>query len=163
MDNSNNNQQNQDPNSNANQAELGADSGVGNATTDSTEKKILLVDDESDILETYSEVLMDDGFKVDVALNGNEALALLEQGKYDIVLLDIMMPNGPDGIEVLKESRGNQDKYGKPIIIMLTNLALTNNVKEAFDYGAEGYLIKLSLSNEQLVKKVRGFLQGFGG
>jgi CheY-like chemotaxis protein len=126
------------------------------------QKKVLLVDDESDILETYSEVLMDDGFKVDVALNGNEALALLEQNQYDIVLLDIMMPSGPDGIEVLKTARGDSDKYGKPIIIMLTNLALTNNVKEAFDYGAEGYLIKLSLSNEQLVKKVKGFLQGFG-
>lgn len=124
--------------------------------------KILVVDDEVDILSSYQEVLEDAGFNVDTATNGNEALTLLENNEYSLVLLDIMMPIGPDGIEVLKLARSDTNKYKKPIIVMLTNLALTNNVKEAFDYGAEGYLIKLSLSNDQLVQKVKGYLQGFG-
>lgn len=128
---------------------------------DEKKKKILLVDDDLGILESYQEVLTEAGFEVQTAEGGTPALDLLEKNDYNIVLLDIMMPNGPDGIEVLKLVKSDEAKYKKPIIIMLTNLALTNNVKEAFDYGAEGYLIKLSLSNEQLVKKVKGYLQGF--
>ncbi|MFW5720234.1 MAG: response regulator [Candidatus Dojkabacteria bacterium] len=126
-------------------------------------KKILIVDDEPNILELYSEVLMDAGFQIDTASNGNEALQKAADNVYDLILLDIMMNDGPDGLECLRTMKGDQNTYKKPIIVMLTNLALTNNVKEAFDHGAEGYLIKLTLSNEQLVKKVKGFLQGFGG
>lgn len=130
------------------------------ATKNST--LILLVDDEPSILELYSEVLRDAGFLVETASNGNEALMKAAEKEYGLVLLDIMMNDGPDGLEVLKILKSDTSKYKKPIIVMLTNLAITNNVKDAYDYGAEGYLIKLALSNEQLVKKVKGFLQGFG-
>lgn len=122
---------------------------------------ILLVDDESGIIDLYSEVLREAGFQVDTACDGNEALMKSAEKEYGLILLDIMMNNGPDGLEVLKIIKSDQAKYKKPIIVMLTNLAITNNVKDAYDYGAEGYLIKLALSNEQLVKKVKGFLQGF--
>lgn len=125
-------------------------------------KKILIVDDEPNILELYAEVLTDAGFVVETAINGLEALRKVEEKFYDLILLDIMMSDGPDGIECLKLIKSNPEKYRKPIIVMLTNLALTNNVKEAFEHGAEGYLIKLTLSNEHLVKKVKGYLQGFG-
>ncbi len=131
-----------------------------NTTNKST--LILLVDDEPAILELYSEVLRDAGFTVETASNGNEALMKASEKEYGLVLLDIMMNEGPDGLEVLKILKSNTDKYKKPIIVMLTNLAITNNVKDAYDYGSEGYLIKLALSNEQLVKKVKGFLHGFG-
>lgn len=122
---------------------------------------ILLVDDEPSILELYSEVLRDAGFSVETASNGNEALMKAAEKEFGLVLLDIMMNEGPDGLEVLKILKASPEKYKKPIIVMLTNLAITNNVKDAYDYGAEGYLIKLALSNEQLVKKVKGFLHGF--
>lgn len=122
---------------------------------------ILLVDDEPGMLELYSEVLRDAGFEVDTASNGNEALLKASEKEYSLILLDIMMNEGPDGIQVLRIIKSNPDKYKKPIVVMLTNLAITNNVKDAYDYGAAGYLIKLALSNDQLVKKVRGFLHGF--
>jgi CheY-like chemotaxis protein len=129
--------------------------------TSDKSKKILLVDDEPGIIELYSEVLRDAGFFVDTASNGNEALQKAGESDYALVLLDIMMNEGPDGLEVLKIIKAMPEKYKKPIIVMLTNLAITNNVKDAYDYGAEGYLIKLTLSNDQLVKKVKGFLHGF--
>ncbi len=131
-------------------------------TSQKTSKLILLVDDEPAILELYTEVLRDAGFEVDTASNGNEALKKATEKAYELILLDIMMNEGPDGLEVLRMIRADEAKYKKPIIVMLTNLAITNNVKDAYDYGAEGYLIKLALSNEQLVKKVKGFLHGFG-
>lgn len=124
-------------------------------------KKILLVDDEPGIIELYSEVLTDAGFTVDTASNGDEALQKTEEGDYVLILLDIMMNDGPDGLEVLKIIKSTPEKYKKPIIVMLTNIAITNNVKDAYDYGAEGYLVKLTLSNDQLVQKVKGFLHGF--
>lgn len=130
-------------------------------TSEQKNTRILLVDDEPDILELYSELLKDYGFEVDTASNGSEALVKAAEKEYALVLLDIMMANGPDGIEVLKIMRSDQTKYKKPIIVMLTNLAIINNVKDAYDYGAEGYLIKLSLSNDQFIKKVKGFLHGF--
>ena len=129
--------------------------------TDIKNKKILLVDDEPGILELYAEVLRDAGFQVDTGINGNEALQKAMENVYDLILLDIMMNDGPDGIQCLKEIKSNPDKYKKPIVVMLTNLAIINNVKDAFDRGAEGYLIKLTLSNEQLIEKVKGFLNGF--
>ena len=135
---------------------------MDNNDTSKNTSMVLLVDDEPAIIELYSEVLRDAGFIVDTASNGNEALMKASEKKYAIVLLDIMMNDGPDGLEVLKIIKSNPDKYKKPIVVMLTNLAITNNVKDAYDYGAEGYLIKLALSNEQLVKKVKGFLNGFG-
>jgi two-component system alkaline phosphatase synthesis response regulator PhoP len=122
---------------------------------------ILLVDDEASILELYSEVLREAGFTVETASNGNEALTKASEKEYGLILLDIMMNDGPDGLEVLRIMRSDKDKYKHPIILMLTNLAITNNVKDAFDYGADGYMIKLALSNEQLVKQVNDHLYGF--
>lgn len=123
--------------------------------------KILLVDDEPDILSLYSEVLELDGLNVETVQNGNEALKKAEQEKYDLILLDIMMNEGPNGLDVLKILRSESEKYGNPVIVMLTNLRITDAIRDAFELGADGYLVKLSLTNEQLVKKVRGFLFGF--
>lgn len=125
------------------------------------QKTILLVEDEQDIRDLYKEVLELEGLSVDVASNGNEALTMAEQKKYSLILLDIMMENGPDGLEVLKSIRSNVEKFGRPVVVMLTNLRVTDVIRDAFELGADGYLVKLSLTNEQLVKKVKGFLYGF--
>ena len=123
-------------------------------------KKVLIVDDDPTILELYMDVLTGAGFKVDNVSNGQSALEMLKKKEHQLVLLDIMMPD-MDGIMVLKSIRSDENVYGHPTVVMLTNLALTDNIKEALDSGAEGYLIKLSLSNEQLVQQVKNYLHGF--
>jgi CheY-like chemotaxis protein len=130
-------------------------------TRETVQQVILLVDDEPMILEIFSEVLRDAGFDVDTASNGNEALLKATERKYDLILLDIMMNDGPDGIEVLKTIKSDKEKYHNPIVVMLTNISIANNIKDALYYGAEGYLVKVSLSNELLVKNVKGYLKGF--
>lgn len=122
--------------------------------------KILLVDDDQDVLELYSEILTDAGYEVDKVENGQEALAACENKKYDLILLDLMMPV-MDGIETLKKLRADEAKYGHPVIVALTNVTMAVNVREAFEYGADGYLVKLSVSNDILVDKVKGYLEGF--
>lgn len=134
---------------------------MDNVNTETQKQVILLVDDEPMILEIFSEVLRDAGFEVDSASNGNEALMKATERKYDLILLDIMMNEGPDGIEVLKIIKSEKEKYHNPIVVMLTNISIANNIKDALYYGAEGYLVKVSLSNELLVKNVKGYLKGF--
>lgn len=135
---------------------------MNNSSGLTNSKSILLVDDDPSILEIFSEVLRDAGFEVDTAGDGNEALMKAAEKEYGLILLDIMMDNGPDGLEVLKIIKSDKDKYKNPVVVMLTNIAIANNIKDAYDYGADGYLVKLSLSNEQLlVKNVKGFLHGF--
>lgn len=134
---------------------------MDNVNTETQKQVILLVVDEPMILEIFSEVLRDAGFEVDTASNGNEALLKATERKYDLILLDIMMNEGPDGIEVLKIIKSEKEKYHNPIVVMLTNISIANNIKDALYYGAEGYLVKVSLSNELLVKNVKGYLKGF--
>lgn len=122
--------------------------------------KILLVDDEVAVLDLYAEVLKDAGYAVDVAKNGEECLEMCEKNKYDLILLDLMMPV-MDGIECLKRLRADETKYGHPIVVALTNVTMAINIKEAFDNGADGYLVKIAVSNEMLVEEVDGYLKGF--
>lgn len=123
--------------------------------------KVLIVDDDPSIIELYVDVLANAGFNVDSVTNGQSALEVLKKKEYQLILLDIMMPE-MDGIQVLKSLRNDEGLYGHPVVVMLTNLALTDNIKEALDSGADAYLIKLSLSNEQLVQQVKNYLYGFG-
>ena len=127
----------------------------------STDRKVLIVDDDPSIVELYLEVLKGAGFQVDSVSDGSSALEILLNKQHQLVLLDIMMPE-MDGIQVLKTVRTDQAAYGHPTIVMLTNLALTDNIKEALESGADAYLVKLSLSNEQLVQQVKNYLYGFG-
>jgi len=64
--------------------------------------RILVIDDEKSIRNTLQEVLEYENHKVDLAINGNEALELFDKGEYDVVFCDIKMP-GMDGIEVLEK------------------------------------------------------------
>lgn len=121
---------------------------------------ILLVDDDQDVLDMYGEILKDAGYAVDFALDGEKALELCEKKKYDLILLDLMMPV-MDGIECLKRLRADESKYGHPVVVALTNVTMAVNVREAFENGADGYLVKLSVSNDMLVEKVAGYLKGF--
>lgn len=124
------------------------------------QKKVLVVDDDEGIIELYRDVLTGAGITIDTVGDGASALEILKKKEHALVLLDIMMPT-MDGIMVLKTIRKDETSYGHPLVVMLTNLALADNIKEALDSGADAYLVKLSLSNDQLVKQVKNFLYGF--
>lgn len=119
--------------------------------------KILIVEDEIALLDLYEEVLKDADFDVKKCCNGRDALSFLSKGKYDLVLLDLMMPE-VDGIEVLKNVRSDPDKYGTPKIVILTNLSSDVTIKESFDSKADGYLMKTELTPNQIVEEVKSFL-----
>ena len=121
-------------------------------------KKILIVEDELPLLDSYAELVQAAGYVPMKASDGYQSLDILSNNldQIDLVLLDLMMP-GVDGLEVLKTVRNNEDKYGKMPIVILTNMTSESVVKEAFNMGATSYLVKTDLDYEGLVKELNKF------
>ncbi len=118
-------------------------------------KKILVVDDEPDAKDLFAELLRtNSGYMVETASDGNEALEKCLASKYDLILLDIVMPN-LDGVGTLSELKGNPDKYGDPIVIMLTNIGGDIAIQEALKLGAVGYKLKIDTEPEELMQTVQ--------
>jgi len=101
-------------------------------------EKILLVDDEADFLETLSERMRTRGMDVTTSTSAKEALANVEQGDFDAVVLDLMMP-GIDGLETLRILK---EKDPKLQVILLTGHATVQKSVEAMKRGALDLLEK---------------------
>ena len=113
-------------------------------------KIILFIEDDKPIAEMYSRVLEREGYQVEFAYNGAEGLDKAHAKHYDLILLDIMMPE-KTGIEVLQDLRGPDGK-GNPTtkIVILTNLAQDKTSQEALKSQADGYIIKADIVPSQL-------------
>jgi two-component system response regulator CpxR len=111
--------------------------------------KVLLVDDEKDFVETLAQRLEVRDFDVKTALDGDEALGLIRESEFDVVVLDVLMP-GKDGIQTLKEI-----KELKPLVnvIMLTGNATVDTAIQGMRFGAYDYLMKPT-ETEILVEKI---------
>jgi len=108
--------------------------------TDKPKIKVLIVEDEDSIRKIYAEYLRNEGFEVQEAQDGEEAVKMVDEFDYDIMLLDIMLPK-VDGLEVLKKVKGDPKLKSKKVY-MLTVLGRDSFIKEGFESGADGYLIK---------------------
>lgn len=103
-------------------------------------KKILLVDDEPDVVRILSKSLMTDGFEVITANDGLECLAKVENEPPDLILLDNIMPN-MDGQAVLEKLKASKETEEIPII-MVTALANEKDITSAQKGGAIEYVVK---------------------
>lgn len=102
--------------------------------------KILLVDDEKDIVETLKSRLTREGYDITIAYDGEEALLKVKENNPDIVILDLMMPK-LNGFEVLKKIRQDFKDRWRPVIIVSAKTEL-DSVKECYDAEADHYLTK---------------------
>ena len=103
-------------------------------------KKILIVDDEPNIVMTLEYTFKKKDFEVYIARDGNEALHILENSIPDIVLLDIMMPN-VDGYQTLKQIRNN-NRLKNTKVVFLTAKNKASDIEKGLKLGADKYLIK---------------------
>lgn len=115
-------------------------------------KKILAVDDESDVLLIIKTALLSEGYKVFTATNGPDALALAEDESPDLVILDMMMPE-MSGFEVLKEMREKPSTESIPVI-MLTGISEKEKIREALNLGIDYYIVK-PFEFHDLIAKVK--------
>jgi DNA-binding response OmpR family regulator len=116
-------------------------------------KKILLIEDESALRKTFSEVLEQEGYEVLNAVDGEEGLNLAQTEKPDLILLDLVLPK-LHGFDVLRKIKENQDTKDISVII-LTNLESTSDVEKAVELGATTYLVKANYSLESILEKVK--------
>lgn len=122
-------------------------------------KKILLIEDEIFIRELYEKVLQGAGYDVVPAQDGQEGLEKVRNEKFDLLLLDIMLPK-VTGIDVLKEMKKdtNPDVKNLPVYL-LTNLGQESIIKEAFKLGANGYLLKAKYLPNQIVTEIDAYFK----
>lgn len=118
--------------------------------------KILLVDDEADILEIVGYNLSSEGYQVTTANNGVEAIEKAKKHKPQLIILDVMMPE-MDGIEACEKLRGIPD-LSNTIITFLTARGEDYSQVAGFDAGADDYITK-PIKPKVLVSKVKALLR----
>lgn len=121
-------------------------------------EKILVVDDEELIRKIYFERLNFEGFEVQTANDGIEALDKMKTFMPDLVLLDILMPR-KDGFSALEEMR-KDPQLKDTAVIVLTNAGREDDIKKGIFLGANDYLIKTNYSPNEIVGKITALLKG---
>ena len=110
---------------------------------------ILVIDDESVICDACRLVLAEKGHRVDHCLTGNTGLLAIDRGKYDLILLDVKLPD-VDGMEILKSVR---EKGSVPVVIVMSGYSTMPNALQAMKLGAADYLAK-PFTDDELVEAV---------
>lgn len=123
-----------------------------------TGKKILVVEDESSLLQAITIKLTDSGYAVLSAKNGKDGLGKAKQNHPDLILLDVGLPV-MDGMAMLHELR--QDAWGKTVLVIIfTNFDVTDDrIEQVVDEHPSYYLMKSSTTLEQVLEKVRELLE----
>lgn len=120
--------------------------------TDLTQARILVVEDEPNIVESLRFILAQAGFAVDVSGDGTDALRRMRSGHYDAVVLDVMLP-GLNGFDVLKAVRADPGLSGLPVIVLTAKGQATDR-KSAEEMGASAFITK-PFANADVVAQVR--------
>ena len=118
---------------------------------------ILIVDDEPNIVMSLEFLMRKNGYQVGIARNGTEALAAIAATPYDLVLLDVMMPD-VDGYQVCRQLRQHPDRADTKVIF-LSAKSREADVQKGYEVGANLYIPK-PFSTRQLMEKVRELLSG---
>lgn len=103
-------------------------------------EKILVVDDEKDILDLIDYNLSNNGYIVSTATNGELALELINKNKYDLIILDIMLP-GKDGLDICKIIKADNEKSTIPVIMVTAKTEEIDRIA-GFEIGADHYVTK---------------------
>ncbi len=119
-------------------------------------KNILLVEDDKFLSEMYVTKLIENGFDVETAGDGEAALEKIKEKKPDLVLLDIVLPK-VDGFEVLRVIK-NDESTRDIIVIALTNLGQKEEVEKGLKLGADDSVIKAHFTPTEVVARVKKLL-----
>jgi len=119
---------------------------------------VLLVEDDMFLRELCVVKLQKANFEVEYAEDGTQGLEMLENNSYDVVLLDIMLPE-KDGFELLEAYKDRHGNLEGMVLIMLTNLSEREQVDRAMELGADDYIIKAHFSPSEIVEKTQEWLE----
>jgi DNA-binding response OmpR family regulator len=116
-------------------------------------KHILIIEDEQYLADMYKLKFEHEGYRVTVAMDGEEGIAQAVSEQPDLILLDLVMPK-LDGLQVLAELRKHELTRRLKIYI-LSNLSQNNEVQKAIEQGADGFLVKANVTPRQLAEYVK--------
>lgn len=122
-------------------------------------KSILLVEDEqflANLLKARLEKTSDGQVQIQLAKDGQEALKLLREAKFDLILLDLILPK-MSGFEVLEAIRSDPQLQAIPVMI-ISNLGQESDVERGQSLGAVEYFIKARVSMDELIGQIQKFL-----
>lgn len=119
--------------------------------------RILIVEDEKDLLDVYRDTLVANGHEVDTADDGEVAFEKMKQGGYDLVLLDIILPK-INGLLIMEKLRTLPPSLNpNKVVIFLTNLDRNEEINQGIKL-ADGYLIKSKITPDDLIREVNLYL-----
>lgn len=126
--------------------------------------KILIIEDEPNLLDMYKLKFEDVGFDILIATTGEEGLQLVKDKEFDLIFVDLLLINKVeggkiDGFEVIKKLRQN-GTTSKAKIYALTNLDQEKDINKAYKAGVDGYIVKSDLTPSELVESAKRILEG---
>ncbi|MDN5819836.1 MAG: response regulator [bacterium] len=117
-------------------------------------KSILIIEDDRFIGEMYVRSLKKDGYEVDWMVDGNDGLVAARNKQYDLMLLDVMLPErrGTEILEILRN--GKEDLIPNTRVIVLTNFEQDDESRSAMENRADAYLIKAEITPKKLISVI---------
>lgn len=126
------------------------------STDKNSSKTILIVEDEEYLRDLYVQILKQEEYNVEAAVNGEEAYQKMSQTDYDLVILDVILPK-MDGLQVVDKLKKEGHNVNKNVVL-LSNLGQELVVAKAIDLGVRGYMVKSDYTPDELVLEVKGYL-----
>ncbi len=118
-------------------------------------KKVLIVEDNTSLSHILTDKITGLGVEVITAQTGQEALTIIKKEKLNLILLDIMLPGGMNGFDLLEQIKADSTSKSVPVIV-LTNLSTEQ--KTAYDIGAVDYIVKANMSLDDIILKIKNRL-----
>ena len=119
-------------------------------------KKIVLIEDDLPLSQIYKELFTAEGFEVTVATNGPSGFLQVKNVIPNLVILDVMLPGGVNGFDILQDLKADQALAKIPVII-LTNL--DNERQTAMSLGAVDYIVKANVEIPEIVKLIKKYIR----
>ena len=119
-------------------------------------KKILLIEDETNIRALYAEILREDGYEVTEVAGGMDGLKIAQEKDWDLLLLDIMLPT-LDGIKLLRKIKSQPALNIKPVVVV-SNLGDENVKKTCMELGVKEFLVKAEVKPDDILLTVKKYV-----
>ncbi len=116
--------------------------------------RVLIVEDDNLLSKVYQEVLSKNGFEVNTATTGPMGLELIKSWSPNLVLLDVMIPGGMNGFDILEQVKADPSLKAIPIVVISN---LDSEKRTALSIGATDYIFKANTSIDEVVEKVRKY------
>ena len=126
---------------------------------DEKKQKIVILEDDLALAKSLSQMLVNEGFEVLSAVDGETGLRVISESSPDLIVLDIILPR-KSGFEVMEDLAASPELSRIPVII-LTNLESSHDVNRMIELGAKAFLVKTNYSLEEITSKIKEILGKF--